>query len=404
MSPRVLESIALGVGLMTLTQALCVAAMFGVPVLAPAIAAEVGADVALISIFLAILYAVSMAASAAGGAAAARHGAFAVSIACLALCAAGALASASGTWTGLALATLAFGTAAGAETPASAHLLSRLVPAHRRARMFSIRQTGNQIGAITASLLLPALAATLGWRGGLIVLSALCAGGGVLLVAMRHRFPCSDAAVAARRPRALDSLRVVWSVPPLRNMSLAASAFCGMQICLNGLMTTYATSDLGMPLAAAGVLLAVAQTGGLIARFGMGFMVERVGATRPVMFVLGLTMSFAAALTASFGLGWSWPAMVTVVALFGVSASGWDGIFYAEAARLAPEGRAAEAAGGAQFIAYAGLIAGPLLFGLVAKTAGNLGAAYLALSALTLAGSLCLLCSSGKKSDHLKLQ
>jgi hypothetical protein len=123
----------------------------------------------------------------------------------------------------------------------------------------------------------------------------------------------------------------------------------------------------------------------------MGFVVEQVGAARPVLLALGLLMTVSGVAAASFTLGWGWPAMLVAAALFGVSASGWNGIFYAEVARLAPDGRAAEATGGAQFLAFAGLIAGPLLFALVAKVAGTLAAGYLALAALTLLGSLFLL-------------
>jgi predicted MFS family arabinose efflux permease len=257
--------------------------------------------------------------------------------------------------------------------------------------MFSIRQTGNQIGAITASLLLPAIAPALGWMGSLLVVAGLCLAGAGLLAALRGRFPVSDAPVAGHRPSTRESLQLVWSTPGVRAISIAAFAFSTMQICLNGYMTTYATMDLGMTLATAGILLAVAQIGGLVARIGMGFAVEWAGAARPVLLALGLLMTVSAVAVASFTLGWGWPGMLVAAALFGVSASGWNGIFYAEVARLAPDGRAAEATGGAQFVAFAGLITGPLLFGLVAKLTGTLAAGYLTLAVLTLLGSALLL-------------
>ena len=52
---------------------------------------------------------------------------------------------------------LLFGLAFGPETPASASVLARITPPARWPWVFSIRQTGNQIGAMGGSVLLPLL-------------------------------------------------------------------------------------------------------------------------------------------------------------------------------------------------------------------------------------------------------
>ena len=101
------------------------------------------------------------------------------------------------------------GLAAGAETPASAHVLSRLVPERLRARLFSIRQTGNQIGAIAASLALPAIAESFGWAAGLLLLALSCTLGALLLASKRHLFRITDAPTAQdRRPSVRDCVRL----------------------------------------------------------------------------------------------------------------------------------------------------------------------------------------------------
>ena len=47
------------------------------------------------------------------------------------------------------------GFAYGPETPASSTLLSRITPPAKRPLVFSLRQTGNQSGAMIGSLALP---------------------------------------------------------------------------------------------------------------------------------------------------------------------------------------------------------------------------------------------------------
>ena len=78
------------------------------------------------------------------------------------LCAGAVVASmalaAFGSGPALLLAGLCLGLAFGPETPASTALLGRLVTDERRPLVFSVRQTGNQIGAVCGSLALPAIA------------------------------------------------------------------------------------------------------------------------------------------------------------------------------------------------------------------------------------------------------
>ena len=68
-------------------------------------------------------------------------------------------------WLGAASGGPGLGLAFGPETPASTALLGKLVTDERRALVFSVRQTGNQIGAVLGSLSLPAIAIWLAPHG-----------------------------------------------------------------------------------------------------------------------------------------------------------------------------------------------------------------------------------------------
>jgi hypothetical protein len=101
-------------------------------------------------------------------------------------------------------------------------------------------------------------------------------------------------------------------------------------------------------------------------------------------------MSAAAAASALSTAAWPATALYVVAFLFGLTASGWNGIFLAEIARIAPGGRVAVVTGGVQVIAYSGLVATPLAFSGVVAISGSYGAAYLATAGLSLAGTMLL--------------
>jgi MFS family permease len=106
--------------------------------------------------------------------------------------------------------------------------------------------------------------------------------------------------------------------------------------------------------------------------------------------MLGCGMSLCALLVALASPAWPWPVLLVIAFCFGVTASGWNGVFLAEVARLAPEGRVAEATGAVLIPAFLGLVLGPLLVAGTASLVG-LGLAYAILGAVTLAATLVLI-------------
>jgi MFS family permease len=101
---------------------------------------------------------------------------------------------------------------------------------------------------------------------------------------------------------------------------------------------------------------------------------------------------------ALFTAGWPLAAVVAVCALYGASAVGWNGVFLAEVARLAPEGRVAVVTGGTQFFTFAGVLIGPPVFGAIAAATGSYSAGFVLIAALPLAAGIGLLVSGGRSS------
>ena len=96
----------------------------------------------------------------------------------------------------------------------------------------------------------------------------------------------------------------------------------------------------------------------------------------------------ATALTATaLGPGWPWLAVAALSAAFGATAVGWNGVYLAEVARLAPGGDVGAATGGAMFFTLSGSAFGPALFGATAAAFGY-GAAFVLMAAATGAAGL----------------
>jgi MFS family permease len=378
---------------MTWLQALVALALFAPGVVAPRAHIEVWQ----LSVFSCAVFAVGIPASFWGGGLIARMGSLRIATLCAAAIVVSMALASLGSTAALLAAGLCLGLAFGPETPASAALLSRLVTAERRAFVFSVRQTGNQIGAVCGSLALPAIAIAFGpaWCYAAVAASALIA------IAVFEWLRPTYAGKFVPPPK-LDlraRLALVTADRQIAMLALASMPFSAMQVSLNTVFVTLGTSELGLSHVEAGMALACAQAGGLVGRLGWGFVAMRLNASRAVLIVIGLGMAFCAALLgldgASLGRNWQF----AVATLFGLTASGWNGVFVAEIARLAPQDRIGDTTGAVLTASYAGLLAAPALVSILDGAAG-LGAAFFALACLALCGTVALIWSGDGKAGQ----
>lgn len=372
-------------------QALVSMALITVPVIAPVLAQAVGVSAAWLGIYVGVVYAAAMFASLAAGAAVARYGAIRVSQAALLLCAAGLACSALGSVPGLALGAVLVGLGYGPVTPASSHVLARTTPAHRMSLVFSIKQTGVPLGGVLAGALVPALL-VLGWRGALLAVAA--ANVACALVAQPLRASL-DADRAPDRAVVLGSLaqpiRVVLANPALRRLAGCSFLFSIAQLSLTTYLVTYLHDALAYGLVAAGLALAVTQTAGVVGRVLWGYVADRWLGARHMLAVLAALVSVSAVLTASLHGGMPTLLVLALLALFGASAIGWNGVYLAEVAREAPAGQASVATGGTLAITFLGVVMGPPAFGALSGASGNYRSGFIAVAVALLVCLLLLL-------------
>jgi MFS family permease len=364
------------------------ATILALPVMAPAVSADTGLPASFLGAYSFLMWSFAMLASGVIGDFIGRVGALRTVQTSLALAALALLCAATGHIVGLAAAPPLMGIACAIETPASSDVLARVTPQAHRTFIFSLKQTGVQLGGMIAGVAFPAALPALGWRGAMAALAALLVAWAFALEPLRRRL---DRRAPRSHPPGTNrgSFARIRRTPALRDLAIASFVFHALQICLNTFLVAYLVGDHGYTLAAAGVMLSLAQFGGFLGRLGFGFLVgPRLGVMR-LLTTIGFGMTAAALATGLFAGSLSPLALGVLCFLFGLTATGWNGVFLAEVARQSPAGEIARVTGGVMVAAYAGLILGPVAFS-VAAAAATLGAGYVLLSMATLAGTLVL--------------
>ena len=369
---------------MTWLQALVALALFAPGAVAP----SAQLDIPSLSMFSTAVFAVGVVTSFWTGGLINRIG----SLRMASLCAGAVVASMSfaalGTGPALLVAGLCLGLAFGPETPASTALLSKLVTDERRPLVFSVRQTGNQIGAVCGSLALPAIAIWLAPQWSFVAVGVCAIGGIITFEWLRPHYEGLTQAPPQLGMRA--RLALVSSDRRITALAAASMPFSGMQLALNTCFVTLGVRELGLSHLEAGAALASAQAGGLLGRLGWGFLAMRINSARLVLIGLGLGMTACAAVFGFWGDMLGKSGQYILAAVFGLTASGWNGIFLAEVARLAPQGRIGETTGAVLTASYAGLLATPVLISAIETFAGLAGA-FVGLAILAFGGTAALI-------------
>jgi MFS family permease len=365
-------------------------ALMAAPVLAPSIARDLDLSPEWVGLYSGTVWGSALLISAWAGRIVERLGAWQTSRLCAVLCALGVAAAASAHPLGLLASAVLIGLGNGIEAPPASQVLAQHVPAARRPMFFSLKQSGVQLGAVMASVSLPGLAIALGWRSALLAAALVVAGvGAALMLAMaRHPAPAAPAPSPGTGPRA-GWRKVLRANPALARLAIAAGAFGATQVCLNSFIVTFLVRERGLELAQAGWVAALTQGCGLVGRLLWGWVASRVLPSMSLLRALGCVMIVCALTLGTLGATMSMAALLPLAALFGLSASGWNGVFLAEVAERSPPGEIGTTTGAVMVLMMTGLVAGPLLFSTIASLS-SLGGAYAAVSLIALSGTLAL--------------
>lgn len=375
-----------------LMQAAASAASIAPAVAAPALLARNGAGPIAVGLYVAAVYGAAMFSSQFGAALVKRWGPIRTSQASLAFAAVGLMLVAVPQLGVALLGALLIGVGYGPITPASSEILARTTPPERYAIVFSIKQTGVPVGGVIAGLLVPSAIGLAGPVFALALVALICVAGALLGQVLR---PPLDAARNAGAPlpglgRLLAPVRFVMTHRTLFTLAMCSLVFSAVQVCITSYTVTFLTHDLRWTLVAAGAALAVAQVAGVAGRVLWGVIADRFGDARRVLLVLAIAMAVCGLLAASLDAATPHVWVLLLLAVYGATGIGWNGVYLATIARVVPIERAAAATSGSLFFTYFGVVVGPPALGAIGAASGGLGAAF-AWLALPLAWALLAL-------------
>jgi predicted MFS family arabinose efflux permease len=175
-------------------------------------------------------------------------------------------------------------------------------------------------------------------------------------------------------------------VPVLRRLTVMSALYGISQFCFSSFFVVFQVEALGVSLTDAGFRLALAQGAGVVGRVGWGLLADRAGA-RPVL--AGLGLATAAAGLALLLAGPEWPGVLVTLAgmAMGATAIGWNGVFLAETARLAPPGQVGATTAAAGFVFGACMLVGPPAFSALVQASGGYGLGFGLCAVTALAGA-----------------
>ena len=373
-----MKNIVLPLMITLAVQSITALAMIAPTVMAPVAAAELGVSPQGIGWFVGLEYLFAMLSGLACGALIRRFGPVRVCQISVCLAAAGLAAGAGAVLPAVFAAAGLIGSGYGLVNPVSSHILARTAPPRMMSLIFSIKQTGVPLGGALAGALVPPLVLCLSWRWSAMVVALLCLS--VAFVAQPLR--AADAAEphepgSDSSPGFFEPLAMVLAHAPMLELSIVSMIFGAAQISLIAYFVSYLNLELGHGLVAAGLIYSSAHAAGIVGRVAWGAVADRWLSPRRMLGVLGVMMALSGAGVAGFSADWPLPAVILMSALFGASAVGWNGVYLAEVARLAPPDQVGAITGGTQFFTFIGALAAPPLFGLIVGLAGSYGKAYL---------------------------
>lgn len=377
MVERGLRSIALPLGVTLAVQTLVAFAIYSAPVMGPVATRELGVSSAAVGYYIAVAYAGSMLGSAAAGGWVARFGPIRVSQVALSLCFAG-LALAASAWTPLVLiGAFVCGLGYGPTNPASAVILVRAAPPSMFSLTFSIKQTGVPGGGVLAGAIVPALVLAIGWQGSALAIGAACLALAIMIAPVRPRYDVGLVRDAPVSPRTvLDTVALVLGHARLREMCVVSFVYAGVQITLVTYLVTFLVDGFAVSLVLAGAIMAVAQLASIVGRLVWGALADRALSRRAMLGLLGLGMGASAMATLAASPAWPAWALFAFASVFGATAVGWNGVYLAEVARVAPVGKVSQATGGCLFFTFLGVVLTPLVFNAVLALGAGYPVAY----------------------------
>jgi predicted MFS family arabinose efflux permease len=354
--------------------------------IAPELAIALGVTGSLIGFQVSCIYVGAMATSLVGGVFVRRFGALRCFQMALFLVAIGGAMSTIPLLLAVGVGGGIVGLGYGLTNPPSSHLLMKVTTPKNRNLVFSIKQTGVPLGGVAAGLIGPWVALQFGWQMVLVLGALVSLTFAIVISVYRPYWDTDRDAKATLQVNPLKDVGIVWKYKALRWVSLSAFSFAAMQVGLSTFTVTMLVGDLDFSLIEAGAVLAVMQAAGVTGRVLWGWVADRSGSPSGVLAVITFIMVICALIMVLLDVNTPIALVYVLLVTMGMTAIGWNGVFLAEIARLAPTGLIGSATGGAMVITYAGVMIGPAAMASIYGYAGSYTLTFGLFAVMPLAG------------------
>ena len=309
----------------------------------------------------------------------------------------GLVLGAFGTWHILMVSALLAGLGYGPSPPAGSDILARHAPKQHRAIIFSIKQAGVPVGGVAAGLIVPLFIAWFDWRLALIGVAVLAAIPALLVQPARARMDAERNRAVKLNPatllspaNVLEPFRAVFATRALVRLSFVGFSLAVAQGCLFAFQVTFLNIEAGMSLLLAGSLFSFTQAVSIGGRVLTGWAADRLGSGIRMLMLLGVSSGALMIATAAITASWSLPLILVVAGLSGLAVGSWNGVYLAEVASHARQGKVSEATAGSTFLTFLGYVFGPILFSVAVQTTGIYAPAFIAAGVLPIIAGLTL--------------
>lgn len=360
------------------------------PVIAPRLAADVGVAPATIGYLISLAFGTAALSAPFTSFAVPRWGACRATQVGLTICALAMAVAISASIGALAVCAMLLGVGMTLMTPASGHLLFRFSPPKNRNLIFSIKQTGVPLGWMIMALVAPTITIAWGWRWALGLVLVICLGAAAALQPVRSHWDDDRKSSGPLWSNPAAGLRLIWRYPVLRWLSIASLCLTFVQLCLGTFLVTMLVAESGYSLVAAGVMLSLVQGAGVGGRVLWGWAADRSGDSLALLKKLAITTAACCAITACVSDAWPTAVLAVFLAVFGLVAVGWNGLFLAEVAHHSPRGAVSIATSGAMVWNFGGILIGPALFATTYKVTGSYAWTYGGMTIVAAAGVVLL--------------
>ncbi len=260
------------------------------------------------------------------------------------------------TYLSFSLICLFIGLGAGMYLPSAVPLLTEIFGRRHWGKVLSIHDSGASFSLLTTPILIALALRAFHWRSFFLALCGFC-----ILFALIFAIACPDVSIPMEKKgkfRDLIPRRDFWIMALL--LILASATSLGVY----NILPLFLVNERGIPLSAANTILGFSRIGGLFAGLISGFLVDRFGARKILILLMGAIGLF----TVLLSFVRDFPILAAILLLQGTFAPAvFPAGFVAVSKITAPEERSIFMGSSIAFGAAIGLGLTPLLLGLIAE-------------------------------------